>query len=209
MPKPDFKVLLVTDRAQVRTRSLLWVIEEALDAGVRGVQLREKTLLGRDLLSLAEQVSRLCEVYGAALLINDRIDIALAVDAAGVHLGSASVDIETARRLLGAKKLIGLSTHAVQECLQAQEQGADFVLFGPVYFTPSKAAFGAPQGLNRLTEVVEKSRIPVYAIGGIKPEHVPAVKQTGVFGVAVISAIVSAEAPKAAAQQLVRMMASL
>lgn len=208
MPKPNFNLYLITDRTQTKGRDLLWLLEQALDAGVKAIQLREKDLGGRDLFILAEKVSNLCQSYRSALFVNERIDIALAVNAAGVQLGNASVPVALARQLLGAQKMIGLSTHSLGEALEAQQQGADFVLFGPVYFTPSKATYGAPQGLNKLKEVVEKISLPVYAIGGIKPENITDVRRMGVSGVALISAIMSSDAPKNATNDLLRMMGS-
>lgn len=208
MPKPDFNLYLITDRTQTNGRDLLWLLEQALDAGVKAIQLREKDLGGRDLFLLAEKVSNLCQSYRSALFVNERIDIALAVNAAGVQLGNASVPVALARQLLGAQKMIGLSTHSLGEALAAQQQGADFVLFGPVYFTPSKATYGAPQGLNKLKEVVEKISLPVYAIGGIKPENISDLRRMGVSGVALISAIMSSDAPKNATNDLLRMMGS-
>lgn len=208
MPKPDFNLYLITDRTQTKGRDLLWLLEQALDAGVKAIQLREKDLGGRDLFLLAEKVSNLCQSYRSALFVNERIDIALAVNAAGVQLGNASVPVAVARELLGAQKMIGLSTHSFGEALEAQQQGADFVLFGPVYFTPSKATYGAPQGLNKLKEVVEKISLPVYAIGGIKPENISDLRRLGVSGVALISAIMSSDAPKNATTDLLRMMGS-
>jgi thiamine-phosphate pyrophosphorylase len=208
VPKPDFNLYLITDRTQTKGRDLLWLLEQALDAGVKAIQLREKDLGGRDLFILAEKVSNLCQSYRSALFVNERIDIALAVNAAGVQLGNASVPVALARELLGAQKMIGLSTHSFGEALEAQQQGADFVLFGPVYFTPSKATYGAPQGLNKLKEVLEKISLPVYAIGGIKPENILDLRRLGVSGVALISAIMSSDAPKNATNDLLRMMGS-
>lgn len=109
---------------------------------------------------------------------------------------------DAARRLLGSGKLIGVSTHSVHEAQAAERAGTDFILFGPVYFTPSKAAYGEPQGARALKEVVEKTSLPVYAIGGIKAENITAVKGTGSRGVALISAIMSAADPKRAAQEI-------
>jgi thiamine-phosphate pyrophosphorylase len=199
---------LITDRTQTKGRDLLWLIEQALDAGVKAIQLREKDLAGRDLFSLAEKASQLCRNYGSSLFVNDRLDIALAVDAAGVQLGNASLPIALARQLLGAQKMIGVSTHSFNEALEAQRQGADFVLFGPVYFTPSKAAYGAPQGLDKLKEIVGKISLPVYAIGGIKLENILDLRSMGVSGVALISAIMSSDAPKQATSDLLRMTGS-
>lgn len=208
MPKPDFDLYLITDRTQTKGRDLLWVLEQALDAGVKAIQLREKDLGGRDLFSLAEKLSNLCQSYRSALFINERIDIALAVDAAGVQLGNGSVPVPIARKLLGAHKMIGVSTHFLDEAMEAREGGADFVLFGPVYLTPSKAAYGAPVGLNRLKEIVEKISLPVYAIGGVKLQYIPDLRRVGVFGIALISAIISSDSPKAASNELLRVMAS-
>jgi thiamine-phosphate pyrophosphorylase len=207
--KPVFNLYLITDRTQTKGRDLLWLIEQALDAGVQAIQLREKDLPGRDLFSLAEKVSQLCHNYHSALFVNERIDIALAVDAAGVQLGKASVPIVVARQLLGAQKMIGLSTHSLDEALAAQQQGADFVLFGPVHFTPSKAAYGPPQGLEKLREIVEKISLPVYAIGGIKLADISDLRRMGVFGVAVISAIMSSDDPKKATSDFLRAIGSM
>ena len=202
----DFELYLVTDRNQTGGRDLLWILEQALDGGVKAVQLREKDLSGRDLFSLAETAQRLCQRYDAALFINDRVDVAMAVDAAGVQLSKLSLPVVTARSLLGTQKIIGVSTHSLQEAREAERAGADFVLFGPVYFTPSKAAYGAPQGLRALKTIVANISLPVYAIGGIKPENIDATRKLGVRGVALISAIASAANPKAAAETMLRQL---
>ena len=204
MPTPSFDFYLVTDRTQTRGRDLLWVLQESLEGGVNAVQLREKDLGGKDLLDLAEKTRRLCERYKAPLFINDRIDVALAVDAAGVQLGKTSVPIETARALLGPEKLIGHSIHSFEEITEADESGADFVLFGPVYFTPSKARFGAPQGLAALKNIVGVSTLPVYAIGGITAKNAMEVRAVGARGIALIAAVIAAENPKDAAAAMVR-----
>jgi thiamine-phosphate pyrophosphorylase len=204
----DFDLYLVTDRNQTGGRDLLWILQQALDGGVKAVQLREKDLSGRDLFSLAESSHTLCQAYDAALFINDRIDVAMAVDAAGVQLSKASLPIVTARALLGPQKIIGVSTHSLQDAKEAEQAGADFVLFGPVYFTPSKAAYGDPQGLPALKTIVANISLPVYAIGGIKPENIDSTKKLGVRGVALISAIVSAESPKEAAERMLGQLRS-
>lgn len=196
MPTPDFDLYLVTDRHQTHGRDLLWVLEQALEGGARAIQLREKDFGGRELFILAEKARALTRRYQASLFINDRVDIALAVDAEGVQLGTSSIPIESARRLLGPNKIIGASTHSLEEAQEAAIGGADFILFGPVYFTPSKAAYGAPQGLAALKKIVDKISLPVYAIGGIKPENIVAARRTGVRGVALISAVMSASDPK-------------
>lgn len=199
---PKFDLYLVSDRRQTRPRDLLWVVERALDGGVKGIQLREKDLGGRELFDLAEKVKALCVDRQASLFINDRVDVALAVDADGIHLGGASIPIEAARALVGTDKLIGVSTHSVREAEEAERAGADFLLFGPIYFTPSKSDYGTPQGLSPLKEVVKKTSIPVYAIGGIKVENIGDVKEAGVRGIALISAIMSSADPCRATQEI-------
>jgi len=204
----DFDLYLVTDRNQTGGRDLLWVLEQALDGGLKAIQLREKDLSGRDLFSLAERSHKLCQAYDAALFINDRVDVAMAVDAAGVQLSQTSLPVITTRALLGPQKIIGVSTHSLREAKEAEQNGADFVLFGPVYFTASKAAYGAPQGLPALKTIVDNISLPVYAIGGIKPENIESTKKLGVRGVALISAIVSAESPKETAAKILRQLRS-
>jgi thiamine-phosphate pyrophosphorylase len=206
VPTPDFDLYLVTDRRQTQDRDLFWVLEQALDGGIKAIQLREKDLDGKELFELGEKTRQLCNRYDARFLINERIDVALAVEADGVQLGKTSIPIETARTLLGPRKLIGASIHLLAEAEKAERSGADFILFGPVYFTPSKAAYGPPQGLLALKEVVEKISLPVYAIGGIKPENIEATIRTGVRGIALISAIISSDKPKAAAERILRQL---
>jgi len=207
VPRPDFDLYLVTDRKLTQGRDLLALLEQALDGGVKAIQLREKDLDGRALFELAEKLAVLCQNYRAQLYINDRIDVALAVDAAGVQLGKNSLTIETARDLLGAEKAIGYSTHSLAEARAAERSGADFILFGPVYFTPSKVSYGAPQGLAPLREILKSVALPVYAIGGINPENLEEIKDTGVRGVALISAIIGAADIKSVAQKLLTSLA--
>ena len=195
MSKVDFSLYLITDRHQTSGRDLPAVVEEALEGGMRAVQLREKDLSPRKLLELALTMRELTGRYGAKLIINDRIDIALAADADGVHLGEASIPVDAARLLLGPNRLIGVSCHSREGALAAEQGGADFITFGPVYHTPSKAAYGAPVGVERLAETVELLSIPVFALGGIKRENTPEAMAAGAAGVALISAIIAAGNP--------------
>ncbi len=207
MRPAGFDLYLITDRTATQGRDLLWVIEKALDGGVSAIQLREKNLDGKRLEALANKVAALCQRYDAQLFVNDRIDLALAVDAAGVQLGKISLPIESARALLGNKKLIGVSTHSAEEAEAAERGGADFILFGPVFFTPSKALYGAPQGVEALKQIVEKVALPVYAIGGITAARLAEAMETGIRGVALISAVMSAVNPTAAAKTILTMLA--
>jgi thiamine-phosphate pyrophosphorylase len=187
-------------------RDLLWVLEQALDGGVQAIQLREKDLSGKELFILAEKTRRLCQRYQAALLINDRLDVALAIDAAGVQLGKTSLPLPDARALLGNHRFIGASVHSLEEAQNAQRGGADFIVFGPVFFTPSKAAFGAPQGVAALKKIVEIAELPVYAIGGIKPGNITELRSASVQRVALISAIIEAPHPKEAAEKILELL---
>lgn len=184
-------------------RDLLWVLECALDGGIRAIQLREKDLDGKELFLLAEAARKLTDRYRAALFINDRIDVALASGADGVHLGWASFPTLRARELVGAQKMIGVSSHSLEQAQEAEKQGADFIVFGPVYFTPSKAKYGTPQGLMMLKKIVEKTSLPVYGIGGLKADNIPETKKTGVRGIALISAVIGAGDPKTAAEEII------
>lgn len=207
MPQPNFDLYLITDRKLTQGRDLCAVVEQALDGGVKAIQLREKDLGGKEIFALADKFSVLCHRYNAKLFVNDRIDVALVVDAAGVQLGKSSIPIETARRLMGNGKSIGYSCHSLAEAKQAERAGADFILFGPVYFTPSKATYGAPQGLTPLKETVAQVTLPVYAIGGIQAANLAQAMNTGIRGVALISAIIGAGDPTAEAKKILSMMA--
>ncbi|MBN2645532.1 MAG: thiamine phosphate synthase [Desulfuromonadaceae bacterium] len=199
--RADFSLYLISDRHQLPAgQSLEQVIEAALDGGVGAVQLREKDLPTDALYELACRLRRLTRAYGARLLINDRIDIALAAGADGVHLTEQSLPVAIARQLLGEQRLIGVSTHALQRASEVAEQGADFITFSPIYATPSKAAYGAPQGLDRLREVCDRVRVPVLALGGINAERAHEVRTAGAHGIALISAILCARDPAAAAR---------
>ena len=180
---------LVTNRHQTNNRSLLAVLHEALKAGVRMIQLREKDLDTRSLLTLATEVLNLSRSYKALVLINDRVDIAKAIGADGVHLPARSLPISVARRILGPKALIGTSAHSSQEVMTAETEGADFIVFGPIYDTPSKIAFGPPLGLQSLREVRRLCHKPLFAIGGLTPERASEVREAGAYGVATISSI--------------------
>ncbi|MEK7878787.1 MAG: thiamine phosphate synthase [candidate division NC10 bacterium] len=191
----DFSLYLVTDRSQTRGHPLSLVVEQCLEAGLRALQVREKDLPALELLELALPLYGLTQKFGAKLFINDRVDVALAIGAEGIQRTHHSLPTAAIRRVAGAEKLIGVSVHSLEEARTAQADGADFVVFGPVYDTPSKRPYGPPQGLEPLTRCARAISIPVFAIGGITPERVSTVKAAGARGVAVISAIIAAERP--------------
>lgn len=200
----DFNLYLITDRKQLPPgRGLVETVAAALAGGVRAVQLREKDLAAAKLYPLALELRELTARHGARLLINDRLDVALAVDADGVHLGSHSLPVAAARKVLGPDKLVGVSTHRPEEVAAAQRDGADFVTFGPVFFTPSKAAYGKPVGLELLRQAGAPPSLPVFALGGVSRERITDILATGVHRVAVISAIFAAADPAAAAASII------
>lgn len=197
-----FRLYVVTDRQQTAGRALEEVVVAAARGGAGAIQLREKDLSARDLYALGARIQAAVSPYRVPLLINDRLDVALALDAAGVHLAGHSLPTAVARRVLGAAKILGVSTHSVEEARRAAEDGADFIVFGPVFTTPSKVAYGPPQGLQHLTAVVRQVSIPVLAIGGIDHTNLPQVLQAGAYGVAMIRAVLAAPDPYHATQQL-------
>jgi len=187
---------LVTDRHATGGRDLLDVVRAALDGGLPAVQLRDKDLDGGPLFALAERLRAETAARKARLLINGRLDVALAVGADGVQLGTGAVSITDARRLLPPDSLVGVSTHTAAEVAAAT--GADFVIFGPVYATPGKSAVGPAA----LAAAARAGSVPVVAIGGITAAEVPALRAAGAAGVAVIRAILAAAAPAVATRAL-------
>ncbi len=209
MATVDFNLYLITDRRQVPGGDLVKAVRAALAGGVRAVQLREKDLPARDLLALARQLRALTRGFGAQLLINDRLDVALAAEADGVHLAGGSLPVAEARALLGPDRLIGVSTHHRAEVASAAGQGADFVTFGPVYHTPSKARYGSPVGLDRLREACAACPLPVFALGGVKHDRIADILNCGTHGIAMISAILACEDPCAATRALLLQLNTL
>lgn len=195
-PAVDFNLYLITDRQNTRGRELFFVVEEVLKGGAKAVQLREKDLSSRDLYETAYELRKLTSRYGARLFINDRIDIALVVGADGVHLGNSSIPVHRARKILGENRLIGVSCHNTISAINAQEKGADFITFGPVYYTPSKAVYGDPVGVDRLAEITGLLRIPVFALGGVTRNNTRQVIEAGAHGISLISAVMAAEDPR-------------
>lgn len=200
----DFKLYLITDRHQTAGRPLLETVRQSLEGGVKAVQLREKDLPGAELYRLAVDLRQLTADFGARFMINDRPDIAMAVEADGVHIGISSIPVNAVRRLLGDNKIIGYSAHDVDEAGRAQADGADFVTFGPVYATPSKASLGLPCGVEKLAAARAALKKPVIGLGGISLDTVTEALSAGIQGIAVISAILAAADPKLATINLLK-----
>ena len=207
MDQLGFRLYLITDRA-ASPRPPVEVVEECLAAGLRAVQLREKDLEVRALLALATPLRELTRHHGARLLLNDRADVAMAVAADGVQRTHASLPVAALRGITPPGFLIGASSHSTAEASEAAAQGADFVVFGPVYDTPSKRRYGAPQGLAALEAAAAATARPVVAVGGITPARVPEVLATGAAGVAVIAAIYAAPRPADATKAFLDVLGS-
>ena len=204
----QLRLCLVTDRAQTRGRDLVTVVGECLAAGLPAVQVREKDLSAADLVALCRRLRGPTRARGALLIVNDRVDVALAAEADGVQRTGASLPIDAIRAIAGARLLIGASAHSLEGAVEAESRGADWVVFGPIYDTPSKRAYGAPQGLDALAKVTGRLRVPVVAIGGITPARVSAVRASGAFGVAAIAAILDAASPADATRRFLEALAA-
>jgi thiamine-phosphate pyrophosphorylase len=178
------------------------VLSQALQAGVRAIQLREKDLDTIEVYRLGERLLSLTRQAGAALILNDRVDVAMALGTDGVHLTRKSLSPKEARALVGPGMLLGVSCHSLSDVREAVEGGADFVVLGPIYATPSKTPYGPPLTPAVLPQGRAACDLPVLAIGGIKTRHVPEVVHAGADGIAVISAILAAPDPGTATREL-------
>jgi thiamine-phosphate pyrophosphorylase len=202
MPPVDFRLLVVTDRHQTKGRPLVSLLQRALSAAPPAIQLRERDLSARELVTLAREVQALTASRRSQLLINDRIDVALALEGVGVHLRSNSLPVSVARELLGPQRLLGISVHTVDEGLLAQSQGADYIVLGPIYETPSKQVFGPPLGIHTLEKACRLIRIPSIGIGGVTAARAREMRCAGAFGAAVITAILGADDIESATREL-------
>jgi thiamine-phosphate pyrophosphorylase len=197
----ELSLCLVTDRTHTGGRDLVAIIGECLAAGLPAVQVREKDLGAGDLALLCRRLLTLTRDAAAILVVNDRVDVALAVGADAVQRTHTSLAVDDIRAVAGRRLRIGVSVHSLEDALDAELKGADWVTYGPVYDTPSKRPYGAPQGLDRLATVARGLRIPVVAIGGITPERVKECRAAGARGVAAISSILAAGSPAAATRR--------
>lgn len=200
----DYSLYLVTDRSLALGRATVNIVQAAIAGGVTCVQLREKHADTRAFLEEARALKALLDALEAniPLLINDRLDVALAIGADGVHLGQSDMPLADARRLLGAAMLIGISAESVEDALRAEAEGADYIGISPVFATSTKADIAPPLGLEGIRRIRAAVSLPLVAIGGIHQENAQAVIRAGADGVAVVSAIVSAACPRSAATAL-------
>ena len=203
----ELRLTLVTDRTQTRGRDLAALVVECLATGLPAVQVREKDLSAAELAALCRRLREPTRERGSLLIVNDRADVALAVGADAVQRTHASLSVAEIRTVVDKRLRVAASVHSREDALAAEAEGADWIVFGPVYDTASKRRYGAPQGLAKLEAVVRAVRIPVIAIGGITPERVAEVRAAGAHGVAAISAILAAESPADATRRFLDALA--
>ena len=202
MVATDYSLYLVTDRSLARGRPSSDVVREAVAGGVTCVQLREKNCGTREFMEEARAVRAATRALGVPLIVNDRVDVALAIGADGVHLGQQDMAIADARRLGPPGWIIGVSAETVADAVRAEKEGADYIGVSPVFATPTKTDAAPPLGLSGLRQMRAATKIPLVAIGGIHAGNARDVIRAGADGLAVVSAIVAADDPRAAATQL-------
>ncbi len=195
-----FQLHMITDGLK-QVEELRSIVERALRGGTDAIQLRYKAAPALDLYTLGQILKPVIDRSGGKLLINDRLDVGLALSADGVHLAGKSLPVDAARRIVGPHMLLGCSVHSVEEAKRAEQQGASYVTFGHIFPTQSKPGL-PPRGVGGLRDVVEAVSIPVLAIGGITADNVDEVLATGCAGIAVIGAILNGQDPELAARQL-------
>ena len=208
MKEFDLSLYLVTDRRLALGRPLEEVVEEAVKGGVSMVQLREKDCSSLEFYKLALSLKRCLQAYKVPLIINDRLDIALACDAEGLHLGHSDLPPTIARKVFGKNKIIGISVESIEDAIEANTLDVDYIGISPVFSTPTKTDTAAAIGLSGVRKITRVSKHPSVGIGGINIHNAEAIIQAGAGGIAVVSALMSAKDPYAAAEQLIKKVKS-
>lgn len=198
----DYSLYLITNRSFLKGRSLKTVVEESILGGTTIIQVREKNISTREFYRVALEVKEVTDHYKVPLIINDRIDIAQAIDADGVHLGQDDMPLTIAREILGKNKIIGISAGTLDEALEAQKDGADYLGIGAIFYTGTKKDIDVPIGVDQLKHIYDNINIPAVAIGGINETNFKEVLSTGVNGISVISAILDKEDIRSASKML-------
>jgi len=204
----DTTLYFITDSTGFSEEEFLCRVEQALKGGVTLLQLREKNKTTREYISLAEKVHALAKKYNIPLIIDDRIDVAMAVDAEGVHLGQSDMPVDIARRILGDSKIIGATAKTVSQAMEAYKNGADNLGVGAIYPTTTKVKT-VLTSVDTLKDVVKAVPIPVNAIGGLNKDNMHVLENTDIAGVCVVSAIMKAENPQKAAEEIKEKFLSL
>ena len=202
----DLSLYLVTDRSLSNGRSIGYIVEKAVEGGVTMVQLREKYASTKDFLLLTQLLKRILEPYNVPLIINDRLDIVLASDADGLHIGQNDMPYHIARKLLGNDKIIGISVENIDDVRKSNQIDVDYIAISPVFSTPTKTNTMRPFGVEGIREAMAITRHPAVAIGGINISNAVEIINTGVNGIAVVSAIMSAENPFRVAEDLKKIL---
>ncbi|HCC65425.1 MAG TPA: thiamine phosphate synthase [Moraxella sp.] len=209
--RADYRLYLVTDRNCLQQQTLEQAVEQAILGGVTLVQLREKAIASKEFYERALRIKAICHHYNVPLLINDRVDIALAVEADGVHIGQSDLPCGVVRQILGKDKIIGVSARTAQQAIQAQADGADYLGVGAMFATSTKAD-AQTVTIASLTQIRQAVTLPIVAIGGINHTTLPALQQalqaadTSIDGVAVVSAILGQKDVKLASEKLKEMI---
>ena len=190
----DRKIYLISDR-NVSALSHAKIASIAVSLGIRTIQLREKQMSKRAIFEVAVDIRKITAAHGATFIVNDYIDIALAAGADGVHLGQEDMPVNDARKIMGRGKIIGISTHTLRQAVRAQESGADYIGFGPMFHTTTKNA-GSPKGLGALRKIRNHITIPIVAIGGITRQNINEVLEAGADACAIASGILSGDMKK-------------
>lgn len=201
--KIDLSLYVITDE-EIAKKSHIEIAKEVLEGGATVIQLRDKNKSDREMVKIAKEMVRICHAYGAYLIVDDRVDVALVSGADGVHLGSEDIPVFDVRKVAPENFIIGATVHSVEEALKAQEEGADYLGVGSIFPTATKRREIVLIGLEGLQKVISAVTIPVVAIGGIRLEHVRSIFETGASGIAVCSYILSQEDITEATRKLKR-----
>lgn len=201
MKKIDTTLYFITDSTPYNEEEFLERVEKALSGGVTIMQLREKDRTTREYIFLAEKVHSIAQKYKVPLIIDDRTDVALAVGAEGVHLGQSDMPIDTARKIVGDKMIIGATTKTVEQALEACKNGADYLGVGAIYPTTTKVKT-VLTSVDTLKDIVKAVSVPVNAIGGLNKDNIDVLKDSGISGICAVSAIMKADDPQTAAREL-------
>ncbi len=202
MKKLNTKLYFITDSTNYGEKEFLFRVEEALKGGVTLLQLREKEKTTREYIELAQKVHSITKKYNVALIIDDRVDVALAIQAEGVHLGQSDMPVSIARKLMGNDKIIGATAKTVVQAKEAYKQGADYLGVGAIYPTATKVKT-VLTSTETLKDICSAVPIPANAIGGLNKDNIDVLKGTPIAGICVVSAIMKAESPKKAAIELI------
>ena len=203
-----WRLYVIADNAAAKGRDLAWIAEQAIRGGADVIQLRDKAASAQRLIEEATRLLRITKAAGIPLIINDRVDVAVAVGADGVHLGQDDLPVSVARQILGPGRIVGKSTHSLVQALEADRAGVDYVAVGPIYPTPTKPDT-SHVGVALVDHVAARVRRPIVVIGGINQATLPEVLAAGATCVAVVRAVCAAENPEAAARSLKDMMAQI